>query len=340
MRPASIPTRWRPDGGSCRGPARVPRARTSTRWPSATSSRRLARPRPERRWPAVGPRQWSRLNHVFGFVRIEDMAYDRTARMSNIVYVVDSGRGSSAATVAADRLHGGRIWKMVLDPRSVDRDLAVGPHRAAARSRRLASPPADNLESDDERPVHHRGSEYRQAVQLHRGPIANGRRTGRASGVTASPRRHVGHRQDRPVGRRGPTDVDRSGDPRLPNRRVGGRAASSTSPSSSAPGTFLVDRRRRTRCGSILVPGLDVTGDNVPDILNKREGGQFASPSRRRRLNRPVRQPTPEGPAVGGAFARPRISCRSRSPARRGSVTGAIAGPRSDPRDPARGGPR
>ena len=46
--------------------------------------------------------------NVFDFVRIEDIAYDRTN--PNVVYLADSGRGSGTARP------NGRIWKMVLDP--------------------------------------------------------------------------------------------------------------------------------------------------------------------------------------------------------------------------------
>ena len=60
---------------------------------------------------------WSRLpeNHVFGFVRVEDIAYDKRPGMSNVVYVVDSGRGTAGASQAG-RSTNGRVWKLVLDP--------------------------------------------------------------------------------------------------------------------------------------------------------------------------------------------------------------------------------
>ena len=40
---------------------------------------------------------WSQLNNVFDFVRVEDIAYDKRPGMGNVVYVVDSGRGSAGA---------------------------------------------------------------------------------------------------------------------------------------------------------------------------------------------------------------------------------------------------
>ncbi len=50
---------------------------------------------------------WSQANGVFDFIRIEDIAYDRTT--PNVVYLADSGRGSGLAP-------NGRIWRMELDP--------------------------------------------------------------------------------------------------------------------------------------------------------------------------------------------------------------------------------
>ena len=39
---------------------------------------------------------WSQLNNVFDFVRVEDIAYDKRPGMDNVVYIVDSGRGTAA----------------------------------------------------------------------------------------------------------------------------------------------------------------------------------------------------------------------------------------------------
>jgi len=58
---------------------------------------------------------WSDLNNVFQFVRIEDIAYDKRPGMENVVYVVDSGRGTTGA-IGAGKSTNGRVWKMVLDP--------------------------------------------------------------------------------------------------------------------------------------------------------------------------------------------------------------------------------
>lgn len=62
---------------------------------------------------------WSDINNVFQFVRVEDIAYDKRPGMQNVVYIVDSGRGRTAAQSLDTpnfRSTNGRVWKMVLDP--------------------------------------------------------------------------------------------------------------------------------------------------------------------------------------------------------------------------------
>ena len=74
--------------------------------------------------PIDGP-QWV-LEHwgdiqpqpAFQFVRIEDMAYDKRPGMENVVYLVDSGRGTLPNVTPPPghaRSTNGRVWKMVLD---------------------------------------------------------------------------------------------------------------------------------------------------------------------------------------------------------------------------------
>ncbi|HSF61675.1 MAG TPA: hypothetical protein VLA69_08260, partial [Gaiellaceae bacterium] len=57
---------------------------------------------------------WSQLKNVFQFVRVEDIAYDKRQGMENVVYIVDSGRGT-AGEPQAGRSTNGRVWKMVFD---------------------------------------------------------------------------------------------------------------------------------------------------------------------------------------------------------------------------------
>jgi hypothetical protein len=58
--------------------------------------------------------KWSQNAGVFNFIRVEDIAYDKRAGMSNTVYVVDSGRGTAGASLDG-RSTNGRVWKMMLD---------------------------------------------------------------------------------------------------------------------------------------------------------------------------------------------------------------------------------
>ena len=58
---------------------------------------------------------------VFQFVRVEDIAYDKRPGMQNVVYVVDSGRGTAEPAPPGlpspqpNRSTNGRVWKLVLD---------------------------------------------------------------------------------------------------------------------------------------------------------------------------------------------------------------------------------
>jgi hypothetical protein len=69
--------------------------------------------------PIDGPQwvleYWSHLNHVFQFVRVEDLAYDKRPGMGNVVYFADTGR-ATLGNPQPGRSTNGRIWKMVLDP--------------------------------------------------------------------------------------------------------------------------------------------------------------------------------------------------------------------------------
>jgi hypothetical protein len=92
---------------------------------------------------------WSKQHGVFNFVRLEDMAYDKRPGMSNVVYLIDSGRGTNAA-VAAGTSSNGRVWEMVLDPSDptqVDslRILIEGDDRMVKDPARIHQP--DNIES-------------------------------------------------------------------------------------------------------------------------------------------------------------------------------------------------
>jgi hypothetical protein len=93
--------------------------------------------------------KWSEDHGVFKFVRLEDMAYDKRAGQGNVVYIVDSGRGSAGA-VADGKSTNGRIWRMVLsktDPTKVTslRILIEGDDREVKTRSEIHQP--DNIES-------------------------------------------------------------------------------------------------------------------------------------------------------------------------------------------------
>ena len=80
---------------------------------------------------------------VFDFVRIEDIAYDRTD--PNVVYLADSGRGSGTLRP------NGRIWKMVLDPNEPTKVLSLSILIEGSNSLGVASDihQPDNLETTE-----------------------------------------------------------------------------------------------------------------------------------------------------------------------------------------------
>ena len=78
---------------------------------------------------------WSQLNNVFDFVRVEDIAYDKRPGMGNVVYVVDSGRGTAPAEAP--------FWTGPIDERPRLEDGAR-PERPHAGDLAL-----DRLEGDD-----------------------------------------------------------------------------------------------------------------------------------------------------------------------------------------------
>ena len=92
---------------------------------------------------------WSRKFGAFGFIRVEDTAYDKRRGKSNVVYIVDSGRGTNAAV--ADRTSSnGRVWEMILDKHDPTgnaklRVLIEGDDRAVKDPERIHQP--DNIES-------------------------------------------------------------------------------------------------------------------------------------------------------------------------------------------------
>jgi hypothetical protein len=217
---------------------------------------------------------WSDLNNVFQFVRVEDIAYDKRPGMGNVVYIVDSGRGRTAAQSLDTnfRSTNGRVWKMVLDkddPTTVTSltVLVEGDDNPVKTPTEIHQP--DNLESTltgllvTEDP----GS----SQQYPFGSTDPTATTARLWYVPFSGTPEVVAKVDQSADG-GPTDVDGR-----PNGNLGAWESSGIVDASAAfgPGAFLIDVQAHTLWIE-RAPGDDNNGDGQPDFTYKREGGQLA----------------------------------------------------------------
>jgi hypothetical protein len=218
---------------------------------------------------------WSDINNVFQFVRVEDIAYDKRPGMGNVVYVVDSGRGRTAAQSLDTpnfRSTNGRIWKMVLDrkdPRKV-MSLTVfveGDDNPVKTPTEIHQP--DNLEStrDGLLVTEDPGS----SQQYPAGSTEPGATTARLWLVPFSGTPQVVAKVDQSADG-GPTDVDGR-----PPGNWGAWESSGIVDASEAfgRGAFLIDVQAHTLWID-RAPGDDNNGDGQPDFTYKREGGQLA----------------------------------------------------------------
>jgi hypothetical protein len=214
--------------------------------------------------------KWSQLNGVFRFVRLEDMAYDKRAGMSNVVYVVDSGRGL-AGTPAAGLSTNGRIWKFVVDPQDptqVDSmSILIDGDTAPVRDPNSIHQP-DNIETT-----------AAGSLLVTEDPGSSQQfNPGDANATTSRLWLHnlttgvkiVAARVDQSADE-GPTDVDIAAAGRL-----GAWESSGVVDVSAAfgPGAFLID----VQAHSLWVAkqaGPDLTAPAGPDFWYKREGGQL-----------------------------------------------------------------
>ncbi len=217
---------------------------------------------------------WSDINNVFQFVRVEDIAYDKRPGMGNVVYIVDSGRGRTAAQSLDTpfRSTNGRVWKMVLDPADPTKVISLTVF----------------VEGDDN-PV-------KTPTEVHQPDNIETTRTGIL--VTEDP----GSSQQYPVGSTDPTattarlwhvpfagapqivaTVDQSADggptdvdARAPGNQGAWESSGIVDASAAfGPGTYLIDVQAHTLWVE-KAPGDDNNGDGQPDFTYKREGGQLA----------------------------------------------------------------
>ena len=220
---------------------------------------------------------WSDLNNVFQFVRVEDIAYDKRPGMGNVVYIVDSGRGRTAAQSLDTnfRSTNGRVWKMVLDKKDPKKVTSLtvfveGDDNPVKTLGEVHQP--DNLESTKtgllltEDPG---SSQQFTPAQIAADP-ANAT-TARLWYVPFSGAPEVVAKVDQSADG-GPTDVD--------GRPAGNWGAWESSGIVDAsetfgPGAFLINVQAHTLWVE-RAPGEDNNGDGQPDFTYKREGGQLA----------------------------------------------------------------
>ncbi len=224
--------------------------------------------------PVDGPQwvleHWGDLNHVFQFVRVEDIAYDKRPGAGNVVYLADSGRGSSGAPGAGTSTNG-RIWKMVLDPADPTHVTSLsilieGDDQAVKTPGEIHQP--DNLET----------TQHSLLIQEDPGssqhfnpgePNATEARIWRYDLAGGGPAAVVAKVDQSADG--GPTDVDG-----LPNGKLGAWESTGIVDASSAfgPGAFLVNIQAHTLWVQ-KSPGADNVAPPGPDFTDKREGGQL-----------------------------------------------------------------
>jgi hypothetical protein len=218
---------------------------------------------------------WSDINNVFQFVRVEDIAYDKRPGMGNVVYVVDSGRGRTAAQSLDTpnfRSTNGRVWKMVLDRKDPTKVTSLtvfveGDDNPVKTPTEVHQP--DNIETTrsgvllTEDP----GSSQQYPV----GSTDPDATTARLWQVPFSGTPAIVAKVDQSADG-GPTDVDGR-----PPGNQGAWESSGIVDASAAfgPGAYLIDVQAHTLWVE-KAPGDDNNGDGQPDFTYKREGGQLA----------------------------------------------------------------
>jgi len=220
--------------------------------------------------------RWSQLNGAFRFIRVEDIAHDKRPGMGNVVYVVDSGRGTSGA-VGAGKSTNGRVFQLVLDSNNERKAtmsiLIEGDDRPVKDPERLHQP--DNVEATAN------GLYFTEdpgsSQQFPFGSVDPNATTARvwqhrlSDGVNTVIAR-VNQSLDETIG----YDVD--GDPTVVGARgnLGAWESSGIVDASAAfgPGAFLI----AVQAHSLWVekaPGDDNVAPGGADFTYKREGGQL-----------------------------------------------------------------
>jgi hypothetical protein len=219
---------------------------------------------------------WSDLNNVFQFVRVEDIAYDKRPGMGNVVYIVDSGRGRTAAQSLDTnfRSTNGRVWKMVLDRNdpTIVTSLTVfveGDDNPVKTLNEVHQP--DNIETTPNGLLLTEDPGSSQQFPIG-SPDAN---------ATTARLWHVPI--GNPAGAEVVAKVNQSADGQgtdVDGRAPGNQGAWESSGIVDAsdalgPGAFLINVQAHTLWIE-KAPGDDNNGDDQPDFTYKREGGQLA----------------------------------------------------------------
>lgn len=217
---------------------------------------------------------WSDTNNVFQFVRIEDIAYDKRPGMENVVYVVDSGRGRTAAQSLDTpnfKSTNGRVWKMVLDPNdpTVVTSLTVfveGDDNPVKTLTEVHQP--DNVETTASGLL--LTEDPGSSQQFPATDTSANATTARLWYVPFSGASQVVAKVNQSADG-GPTDVD--------GRAAGNQGAWESTgivdaSAAFGAGTFLINIQAHTLWVE-KAPGDDNNGDGQPDFTYKREGGQL-----------------------------------------------------------------
>jgi secreted PhoX family phosphatase len=217
---------------------------------------------------------WSQANHVFNFVRVEDIAYDKRPGKSNVVYVVDSGRGTTGAP-ADGKSTNGRVWKMVLDPSDPTQVDAMsvfleGDDSPVKTFGEVHQP--DNIETTRNGILLTEDPGSSQQFNFAEPDLSNPNRTAaRVMYVpfsTGTPQVALTVNQSADEG---PTDVDAAGRGNLGAWEATGIVDASAG---FGPDTFLVNVQAHTLWVK-KSPGADNVAPAGPDFTDKREGGQL-----------------------------------------------------------------
>ena len=217
---------------------------------------------------------WSDINNVFQFVRVEDIAYDKRPGMGNTVYIVDSGRGRTAAQSLDTpnfRSTNGRVWKMVLDPENPRQVTSMtvfleGDDSPVKTLSEVHQP--DNIETTNAGIL--LTEDPGSSQQFPAGSSDPAATTARLWYVPFSGPAQVVARVNQAADG-GPTDVD--------GRAAGNWGAWESTgivdaSAAFGPGAFLINIQAHTLWIE-KAPGDDNNGDGQPDFTYKREGGQL-----------------------------------------------------------------